>query len=91
MENNQLETTAREYRELQVNIKEMQEQADTLKQIMINEMDVRQAEKLQAGIFEIRYTLIETARLDTTALKSEMPTVAAQFTRTTTSTRFQVA
>ena len=91
MENLQLETTAREYRELQASIKEMQEQAETLKQAMIKEMDARQAEKLQAGAFEIRYTLVESARLDTTALKNELPEIAAQFTKTSTSTRFQVA
>ena len=91
MENLQLETTAREYRELQASIKELEAQAETLKQAMIKVMDEKQADKLQAGAFEIRYTLVESSRLDQKELKAQMPEIAAQFTKTTTSTRFQVA
>ena len=88
---NDLTATAREYRELQAAIKELEGQADALKQAMIKEMDNRATEKLQAGEYEIRYQLIESSRLDTTALKKALPDIAAQFTRLTTSTRFQVA
>jgi len=91
MSNNQLENTAKEYRELQAEIKELEAQAETLKLAMIKVMDEKQADKLQVGAFEIRYTLVESSRLDQKALKSEMPEIAAQFTKVSVSTRFQVA
>ena len=87
----ELETVAREYRELQAAIKDLDDQLDSLKQQMIREMDNRQCDKLPVGPFEIRYTLVESSRLDSTALKQQMPEIAAQFTKSSTSTRFQVA
>jgi predicted phage-related endonuclease len=74
MENLQLETTAREYKELQASIKELEEQAETLKQAMIKELDRVQADRVQAGPFSIRYTLVESSRLDTKALKNDHAT-----------------
>ena len=88
---NQLEATAREFRELQASIKELEELAETLKQEMIKELDSKNVDRIQAGPFSIRYTLVESSRLDTKALKNEMPEIAAQFTKSSVSTRFQVA
>jgi predicted phage-related endonuclease len=82
---------AAEYRTLQAEIKTLEEQAETLKQRMIKEMDARQAEKLQAGAHEIRYTLVESSRLDSKRLKAEQADLYARYTNKTTSTRFQVA
>ena len=49
----------------------------------VNEMDV--------DIFKIRWTPITSERLDTTALKNELPDIAARFTKTTQSRRFVIA
>ena len=87
----EISTLAGEYRTIQATIKELEEQAETLKQSMIREMDAQQAEKLQAGPFEIRYTLTESNRLDSAKLKAEQPDIYAAYTKLTTSTRFQVA
>ena len=87
----ELTTVATEYRTIQQEIKALEEQADALKQTMIREMDAQQAEKLQAGPFEIRYTLVESSRLDSTKLKADHADLYAAYTKRTTSTRFQVA
>ena len=87
----ELETTAREYREIQAEIKTLQEQADALKHIMICEMDSQCVEKLQAGAFEIRYTLVESGRLDSTKLRAEQPEIYMAYVKNAVSTRFQVA
>jgi len=87
----ELTTVATEYRELQAEIKALEEQAETLKQTMIREMDARQADKLQAGPFEIRYTLVDSSRLDSAKLKADHADLYAAYTKRTTSTRFQVA
>ena len=84
-------TTAREYRDLQMQIKELEAQADTLKQIMIKEMDARQADQLTAGPFSIRYTLVESNRFDSAKFKADNADIYAAYTKRTTSTRFLVA
>ena len=88
---NEMETTARTYREIQAEIKALEEQADALKQTMIAEMDARKVEALEAGEYTIHWSIYGSSRVDTTALKKALPEVAAQFTKTSTSCRFQVA
>ena len=82
-------TTAREYREIQAMIKELEAEADTLKQAMVKEMDTRQADELSAGEYTIRYTLVESSRVDTAKLKAAG--LYDDYAKRTTSTRFQVA
>ena len=84
-------TTAREYRELQAQIKTLEAQAEALKQALIREMDARQAEELTAGEYTIRYTIYESARLDSAKLKAEHADLYAAYTKKTAATRFQVA
>ena len=82
-------TTAREYRDIQAAIKELEAQADAIKQAMIKEMDARQADELNAGEYTIRYTLVESSRVDTAKLKASG--LYGDYSKRTTSTRFQVA
>ena len=91
MSTNELTTTAREYRSIQAEIKALEDQADALKQQMIRHMDAQQADELRAGEYVIRYTLVESNRLDSKALKAAQPEIFDAYTKRTTSTRFQVA
>ena len=91
MSTNELTTTAREYREIQAQIKTLEEMADALKQQMIKEMDTRQIEELNAGEYTIRWSIYQSSRIDTTALRQEMPEIANHYNKKTTSTRFSVA
>ena len=87
----EMETTARTYKELLAAIKSLEDEADALKQQMIREMDNRQIDTLQAGIFEISYKLIESMRFNSKVLKEKMPKIAEQFTLPSVSTRFIVS
>ena len=87
----EISNTAREYRSIQAMIKELESEADALKQEMIREMDSQQVEELAAGEFTIRYTLIESNRLDSAKLKATQPEIYDAYTKRTTSTRFMVA
>ena len=91
MSTNEMTTTARTYRELQAEIKALEEQADALKQKMIAEMDARKLEALEAGEYTIRWSLYESSRLDTAKLRKELPAIADQYSKSMTSTRFSVA
>ena len=87
----EMTTTAREFREIQAQIKSLEEMADALKQQMIREMDTRNIEELNAGEYTIRWTMYESSRLDTTKLRKELPDIANQYSKSTVSTRFSVA
>jgi predicted phage-related endonuclease len=91
MSSAELATTARVYREIQAEIKTLEEQADALKQQLIKEMDARNVEKLEAGEFTIRWSLCESSRLDSTKLKAAHSDLYSQCCKKTVSTRFQVA
>lgn len=84
----EMATTAREYREIQAFIRELEEQADALKQQMIRELDARQADSLQAGEYTVRYSLYESSRLDSAKLKTDHADLYIAYSRKTTSTRF---
>jgi predicted phage-related endonuclease len=91
MTTTELTATAREYREIQAEIKALQEQAETLKQNMMDEMDCRNVEKLEVGEYTIRWGLYESSRLDTAKLKAEHGDLYAAYSKTMCSTRFSVA
>ena len=86
-----INNTAREYRSIQAMIKELEAEADALKQEMIREMDSLQVDELAAGEYTIRYALVESKRLDAVKLKASQPEIFDAYTKKTTSTRFQVA
>ena len=91
MTNTQMEITAREYREIQAQIKALEAKAEALKQNMISQMDELQAEELVAGEYTIRYTVYESTRLDGKKLKADRPDLYVDYIRSSTVCRFQVA
>jgi len=86
---NELSTSARTYRELQAEIRALQEQADAVKQAIIAEMDARKAESVQAGEYTIRYAAYQTTRIDTARIKADG--LYAQYSASSTALRFTVA
>jgi predicted phage-related endonuclease len=91
MSNIELTVTARTFREIQAEIKSLEEQATALKQTMIREMDARGIEELAAGEYTIRWGLYESSRLDSAKLKADHGDLYALYSKSTTSARFQVA
>ena len=91
MSTQEIESIARQWRTLQADIRALEEMADSLKQQIIREMDARCVEELDAGEYTIRWTIIESKRLDTAKLKKELPDIAGRYYERMTSTRFQVA
>ena len=81
---------AREYRRLCAAAREMEEQAETIRAIMIAEMDAMRLDTLRAGEYTVRYAPYQQSRLDAAALQSELPDIAARYTKDITALRFQV-
>lgn len=48
-------------------------------------------EQITAGAYKVTWKPITSSRLDTTALKAELPEIAARFMKQTTARRFTVA
>ncbi|NCB52849.1 MAG: hypothetical protein EOM54_13395 [Clostridia bacterium] len=88
---NEIEAKAKELKELQRMSEELNAEITTLQDSLKATMTERDTDTLIAGAFKITWKPIESSRLDTSALKKELPELAARFTKTTTSRRFIVA
>ena len=87
---NELESKARELRQLQALIEEAQQEAEAIKDAIKAAMG--DSEAVVAGEYKrSSWKNVTTARIDTSALKKALPEVAAAFTRETTVRRFCVA
>ena len=86
---NELESKARELRQLQALIEEAQQEAEAIKDAIKAAMG--NSESVVAGEYKITWKSVTTARIDTSALKKALPEVAAAFTKETIVRRFCVA
>ena len=82
---------AKDYRELRAMIKELNAEAEAIKSRLTTHMDTQGIDTIQADVFTVKWTAYTTQRVDTAALKKEMPDVAIRYTRITEARRFQVA
>ena len=57
---------------------------DSVKAVMGDE------EHLTAGAYKVSWKTFTSSRVDTTALKKELPDIAAQYTKQTTARRFSI-
>ena len=89
MNSKEMESKARELRQLQALIEEAQQEAEALKDALKAAMG--DAETVTAGEYKITWKPVTSSRIDTTALRKALPEVAAAFTRQTTVRRFCVA
>jgi len=86
-----LETLAREYREIQAEIKTLKEQADAIKQQMIAKMDKLNSEVETAGEFTVRWGAYQSTRFDTKKFKEAQPELYSEYVTQTVATRFTVS
>ena len=86
---NEMESKARELRELQALIDEATAEADAIRDTIKAAMG--DCESVQAGEYKITWKSVTSARIDTSALKKALPDVAERFTKETTVRRFSVA
>ena len=89
MDINEMESKARELRQLQALIEEAQQGAEAIKDAIKAAMG--DSESVVAGEYKITWKPVTSARIDTSALRKALPDVAAAFTKETTVRRFCVA
>ena len=86
--NNDIIAKVQELMELRRMSEELQAEIDTLQEAVKDFMGSE--ESMIAGAFKVSYKSVTSSRLDSSALKRELPDVAARFTKQTTTRRFTV-
>lgn len=81
-------TKVQELMELRRMSEELQAEIDALQEAVKDFMGSE--ETMIAGAFKVNYKSVTSSRLDSTALKKEMPDVAARFMKQTVTRRFTV-
>ena len=88
----EMDIAASEYRLIKAQIKALEEQLEVLKTQMIAEMDAQQVDVVRtASGYVVRYSLVESNRLDTARLKKDHEQLYQTYLKNSVSTRFQVA
>lgn len=91
MANIEIITMLNELTELEALIKEAQEQADSIRDTVKQEMTERNVTELTAGDNIVRWTPTVSKRLDTARFKRTMPELYESLTRTVQSRRFTIS
>jgi predicted phage-related endonuclease len=88
---NELVGKVRELKELQVFIKQLEEEADAAKAAIIAEMEARKADTLNVDVFTVKYTKFQSTRLDTTRFRAEHGDLYSAYSKTSEARRFSIA
>lgn len=91
MSTNEMTNTVRELKELKAFAEQIAAEIAALEDTIKAEMTARNTEELHVDVFKVRWTTVNSSRIDTTAFKKAMPELAEQFTKTTTTRRFSIA
>ena len=85
----EMEAKARELQELKRMREELEAEITATEDAIKADMGDR--EQITAGVYKITWKPVTSSRLDSTALKKELPEVAARFLKASTVRRFTVA
>lgn len=85
----ELENKARELKELQRMAEELETEMDAIKDAIRAALGER--EEVTAGAYKITYKPVTSTRIDSKALRRELPEMAECFTKTTTVRRLVIA
>ena len=86
--NNDIIAKVQELMELRRMAEELQSEIDALQEAVKDFMGSE--ESMIAGAFKVSYKSVTSSRLDSSALKRELPDIAARFMKQTTIRRFTV-
>lgn len=91
MSANEMTAKLRELKELKAMAEELAAEIAAIEDEVKAEMTARNVEEMTVDVYKVRWTTVNSARLDTSALKKAMPELYTQFTKQITSRRFTVA
>lgn len=85
---NNLDSLMREIAEYTRMAEEVAATLDSLKDILKKHMEENGLDSIAGGEHKASYKAVTSSRIDTTALKRDMPEIAAKYTKTTNTRRF---
>lgn len=88
---NDMDSKIKELRELRRMADELAAEMESITDSIKRHMDAEGVDTLNGTDWKVTYKAVTSSRLDTTALKKELPDLTAQFTKTTTARRFCIA
>lgn len=91
MSTNELTSTLEELKELQLMQEEIAAEIDALRDTIKAEFAARQTDTIIAGCHKATYKPVTSRRLDSKALKAELPELASRFTTASTTMRLTIA
>jgi len=91
MSQNELTAIIRELKEYQIMADEIAATIDDLKDKVKATMTAQGVDEMTVDIFKVKYIPVASVRLDSKALKSELPDIYNRFSKETTTRRFTVA
>ena len=86
-----IENRVKKLQELEAQIKALEAAADAVREEIKADMAVRGLDELKTRHFVIRWREVVSSRIDSKALKAELPAVYGRFCKATTCRRFVVA
>lgn len=87
----ELNKKIQELRELRRMAEEIQSEIDAITDLFKAEMSTRSTDELAGTDWKVSWKPVTSSRLDTAALKKELPEVVERFSKTTTVRRFSIA
>ena len=87
----EMDSKVKELRELRRMADELQAEIDSLQDTIKAEMTARDVDTLAGTDWKVTWRAVTSSRLDSTALKKELPEIAARFMKQTTARRFVLA
>ena len=88
--NQDLTAKIRELKELKALSDDLSNEIAAVEDSIKQEMTARNAEEIRVDVYCIRWKPVTSRRLDTKALRLELPEIAARYTKTTESKRFTI-
>ncbi len=86
-----IENRVKKLQELEAQIKALEAAADAVREEIKADMSIRGLDELKTRHFVIRWKEVVSSRIDSKALKAELPAVYGRFCKATTCRRFVVA
>ena len=77
-------------KELKLEVAEREKSIAEIEDMVKAEMTERNVTEMVVDIFKVRWTPYSSTRVDTAALKAELPEIAARYSKTTEGRRFSV-
>lgn len=86
----EIENKIKEYKELQRMAEELSAEMNKIKDELKVEFEKEHTDTIITNCYKVTYKTVTSKKVDTTALKKDMPDVAAKFTKSTTTKRFTI-